>query len=132
MLTDSPTLYECLEILTQPLLHKSLFVVGGVTFSTALSHHTIVGISYKLCNGDNKCGMPRMHSSQNPKPPRRVLVEVGEHIHTSDSRKLFSFQFVILLWTSENFCLLAQLLPNSWSFSSKDIDQSGDTNSHSK
>lgn len=65
-----------------------------------------------------------MHS-QNPKPPRRVLVEVEEHIQTSDSRKLFSVQFVILLWTSENFCLLAQLLPISWSFSSKDINKSG-------
>lgn len=32
---------------------------------------------------------------------------------------------MILLWTEENFCLLAQLLPISWSFSSKDIDQSG-------
>lgn len=116
-LTESPTVYECLEILKHPLLHKSLFILETSPFpqlcpATRLFQATTNNVWY---NDDKKCGISQMHSSQKRKPAQRVVVEVEEHIQISDSKVVFFSQFVSFVWTLENFYVLAQLLPLLWS-----------------
>lgn len=80
MLTESPTVYECLEILKHLLLHKSLFVLKMSPFPQLCPAMRLLQAATNdvWYNDDNKCEMPQMHSSQRPKPPQQILAEMED------------------------------------------------------
>lgn len=87
MLTESPTVYECLAILKHPLLHKSLFVLETCPFSTALSCTVIIiTTTNDVYNDNNNCEMPKIHSSQMPISPQLVPVDMEKQIKIPDSK----------------------------------------------